>query len=117
MQEEKKPSRGKVMGLLAVSLVIQSLSSVFIKYAGTYETMSKEFIIFYVLAVGCLGVFAIMWQFLLEWLPLDHCISAERNLIYSDPGVVSHIVWRESHDSEYYRKHHYYSGDQFAWNG
>lgn len=54
MQEEKKPSRGKVMGLLAVSLVIQSLSSVFIKYAGTYETMSKEFIIFYVLAVGCL---------------------------------------------------------------
>ena len=51
MQEEKKPSRGKVMGLLAVSLVIQSLSSVFIKYAGTYETMSKEFIIFYVLAV------------------------------------------------------------------
>ena len=70
MQEEKKPSRGKVMGLLAVSLVIQSLSSVFIKYAGTYETMSKEFIIFYVLAVGCLGVFAIMWQFLLEWLPL-----------------------------------------------
>ena len=37
MQEEKKPSRGKVMGLLAVSLVIQSLSSVFIKYAGTYE--------------------------------------------------------------------------------
>ena len=72
MQEEKKPSRGKVMGLLAVSLVIQSLSSVFIKYAGTYD---------------------------------------------SDPGVVSHIVWRESHDSEYYRKHYYYSGDQFAWNG
>ena len=32
--------------------------------------MSKDFIIFYVLAVGCLGVFAIMWQFLLEWLPL-----------------------------------------------
>ena len=109
MQEEKKPSRGKVMGLLAVSLVIQSLSSVFIKYAGTYETMSKEFIIFYVLAVGCLGVFAIMWQFLLEWLPLT--------TIYSDPCVVSHIIWRESHDSEYYRKHHYYSGDQFAWNG
>ena len=70
MQEEKKPSRGKVMGLLAVSLVIQSLSSVFIKYDGTYETMSKEFIIFYVLPVGCLGDFAIMWQFLLEWLPL-----------------------------------------------
>ena len=113
MQEEKKPSRGKVMGLLAVSLVIQSLSSVFIKYAGTYETMSKEFIIFYGMP-GCLrnhvAVFAGM-------VAAYHCISAERNLIYSDPGVVSHIVWRESHDSEYYRKYHYYSGDQFAWNG
>ena len=70
MQEEKKPSRGKVMGLLAVSLVIQSLSSVFIKYAGMYETLSREFIIFYALAIGCLGVYAIMWQFLLEMIPL-----------------------------------------------
>ena len=113
MQEEKKPSRGKVMGLLAVSLVIQSLSSVFIKYAGTYETMSKEFIIFYVLAVGCLGVFAIMWQFLLEWLPLTTAYL-RKGILYI---LVSHIVWRESHDSEYYRKYHYYSGDQFAWNG
>lgn len=117
MQEEKKPSRGKVMGLLAVSLVIQSLSSVFIKYAGTYETMSKEFIIFYVLAVGCLGVFCDHVAVFAGMAAAYHCISAERNLIYSDPGVVSHIVWRESHDSEYYRKHHYYSGDQFAWNG
>lgn len=70
MAEEKKPGRGRILILLALSLVIQSLSSVFIKYAGTYETMSKEFVIFYVLAVGCLGVFAILWQFLLEWLPL-----------------------------------------------
>ena len=117
MQEEKKPSRGKVMGLLAVSLVIQSLSSVFIKYAGTYETMSKEFIIFYVLAVGCLGVFAIMWQFLLEWLPLTTAYLRKGILYILILCVVSYIIWRESHDSEYYRKHHYYSGDQFAWNG
>lgn len=66
MTEQKTGNRGKILILLALSLVIQSLSSVFIKYAGMYETMSREFIIFYALAIGCLGVYAIMWQFLLE---------------------------------------------------
>ena len=70
MMEKKKASRGKILFLLSVSLVIQSLSSVFIKYAGKYETLSREFLFFYILAVGCLGVFAIMWQFLLELIPL-----------------------------------------------
>ena len=50
--------------------MLQSLSSVFIKYAGQFETLSPEFIFYYVIAVGCLGVFAIMWQFLLELIPL-----------------------------------------------
>ena len=50
--------------------MLQSLSSVFIKYAGQYETLSPEFIFYFVIAVGCLGVFAIMWQFLLELIPL-----------------------------------------------
>ena len=70
MTKDKKGNRAKIMLLLSCSLVIQSLSSVFIKYAGKYETLSMEFILFYVLAVGCLGVFAIMWQFLLELIPL-----------------------------------------------
>ena len=66
----KKSNRPKILILLSLSLIIQSLSSVFIKYAGTYETLSKEFIFFYVLAVGALGIFAIMWQLLLELIPL-----------------------------------------------
>ena len=70
MTDEKKSNRPKILILLSLSLLIQCLSSVFIKYAGQYETFSKEFIIFYVMAVGCLGVFAIMWQFLLELIPL-----------------------------------------------
>ena len=70
MTEQKTGNRGKILILLALSLVIQSLSSVFIKYAGMYETMSREFIIFYALAIGCLGDYAIMWQFLLEMIPL-----------------------------------------------
>lgn len=70
MEKEKKNSRAKILILLSLSLIIQSLSSVFIKYAGTYETLSREFIFFYLMAIGCLGVFAIMWQFLLEMIPL-----------------------------------------------
>lgn len=68
--EEKKQNRGKILLLLSISLIIQSLSSVFIKFAGKYETLSKEFLFFYALAVLCLGVFAIMWQLLLELIPL-----------------------------------------------
>lgn len=70
MAEEKKSNRPKILILMSLSLIIQSLSSVFIKCAGRYETLSKEFIFFYILAVGCLGVFAIMWQLLLELIPL-----------------------------------------------
>ena len=49
-------TKAKILILLSLSLVIQSLSSVFIKFAGQYETLSREFIIFYVLAIGCLGI-------------------------------------------------------------
>ena len=59
-------TKAKILILLSLSLVIQSLSSVFIKFAGQYETLSREFIIFYVLAIGCLGIYAIM----LELIPL-----------------------------------------------
>ena len=70
MTDEKKKGRVKILLLLSLSLVLQSLSSVFIKYAGQFETFSPEFILYYVIAVGCLGIFAIMWQFLLELIPL-----------------------------------------------
>lgn len=70
MMAEKKKNRGKIYLLISLSLVLQSLSSVFIKYAGQYETLSPEFIFYYIVAVGCLGLFSIMWQFLLELIPL-----------------------------------------------
>ena len=70
MTDEKKKGRVKILLLLSLSLVLQSLSSVFINYAGQLETLPPEFIFYYVIAVGCLGVFAIMWQFLLELIPL-----------------------------------------------
>ena len=70
MTEGKKQNKIKILLLMSLSLVLQSLSSVFIKYAGQFETLSPKFILYYVIAVGCLGAFAIMWQFLLEMIPL-----------------------------------------------
>ena len=103
-------TKAKILILLSLSLVIQSLSSVFIKFAGQYETLSREFIIFYVLAIGCLGIYAIMWQFLLELIPLTTA--------YLRKGILVRAVIQGACDSEqYYRKHYYYSGDQSSWNG
>lgn len=94
MTEERKSGKSKVLVLLSLSLVIQSLSSVFIKYAGTYETFSREFIIFYVLAVGCLGVFAIMWQMLLELIPLTTAYL-RKGILYILILTWSVILFRE----------------------
>jgi multidrug transporter EmrE-like cation transporter len=94
MTEERKPNRVKILLLLSVSLVIQSLSSVFIKYAGKFETLSKEFIFFYVLAVGCLGVFAIMWQLLLELIPLTTAYL-RKGILYILILIWSVILFKE----------------------
>lgn len=94
MTEEKKSNQSKILILLSLSLVIQSLSSVFIKYAGQYETLSKEFIIFYVMAVGCLGVFAIMWQFLLEMIPLTTAYL-RKGILYILILIWSVILFKE----------------------
>ena len=98
MTDEKRAGRSRVLILLSLSLVIQSLSSVFIKYAGTYETFSREFIIFSVLAVGCLGVFAIMWQILLEMIPLTTAYLRKGILyililIWSVILFQEHVTW------------------------
>lgn len=95
MEETRKSSRGKILILLSLSLVIQSLSSVFIKLAGQYETLSREFIIFYVLAIGCLGVFAIMWQFLLELIPLTTAYL-RKGILYILILIWSVILFKET---------------------
>lgn len=94
MTEQKKSNKAKILILLSLSLVIQSLSSVFIKYAGKYETLSKEFIFFYVLAVGCLGVFAIMWQLLLELIPLTTAYL-RKGILYILILIWSVILFKE----------------------
>ncbi|HBN55946.1 MAG TPA: transporter [Lachnospiraceae bacterium] len=94
MSEKRKTGRGKILILLSLSLIIQSLSSVFIKYAGTFDTFSGEFIFFYGAAVGCLGIFAIMWQFLLEMIPLTTAYL-RKGVLYILILVWSVILFKE----------------------
>lgn len=94
MTEPNKNSRAKILILLSVSLLIQSLSSVFIKYAGKYETFSREFLFYYALAIGCLGVFAIMWQFLLEMIPLTTAYL-RKGILYILILIWSVILFKE----------------------
>lgn len=66
----EKKGHKSVLILLAVTLLIQSFSSVFVKIAGRYPVMSFRFLLYYGLGILCLGIFSIMWQFLLERIPL-----------------------------------------------
>ena len=100
-------TKAKILILLSLSLVIQSLSSVFIKFAGQYETLSREFIIFYVLAIGCLGIYDTS----------DHGLSEKRHSVYPDSVLVRAVIQGACDGEQYYRKHYYYSGDQSSWNG
>lgn len=94
MTETKKKNRGKILILLSLSLIIQSLSTVFIKLAGQYETLSREFIIFYLLGLGCLGIFAIMWQLLLEMIPLTTAYM-RKGILYILVLIWSVILFKE----------------------
>ncbi len=94
MTESGKSNRPKILLLLSLSLVIQSLSSLFIKYAGKYETLSREFLFFYFLAIVCLGVFAIMWQFLLELIPLTTAYL-RKGILYILILIWSVILFKE----------------------
>ena len=71
MTEQKTGNRGKILILLALSLVIQSLSSVFIKYAGMYETMSY-------LRKGILYILILFWSVLLfkEQITINNIIGS-----------------------------------------
>lgn len=53
------------------AIFVESFSSVFLKIAGRYTLLSIGWMWYFALAVGTMGVYAIMWQFLLEKLPLS----------------------------------------------
>ena len=61
--------------LLNIIMLIYSLSSVFSKKAAEHDFLSKEFVIFYVLVLFSLGVYAIGWQQVIKYIPLTTAFS------------------------------------------
>ena len=53
------------------AVLVESFTSVFQKLAGQHPFMSVPFILLYCCAVGVMGIYAVMWQFILEKLPLS----------------------------------------------
>lgn len=62
--------RRNVYILAFIAIFIESFSSVCLKLAGNYPTMSKSYIIYYIATVAVMGIYAVLWQILLEYMPL-----------------------------------------------
>lgn len=90
---EKKRQKS-VLLLLAVTLLIQSFSSVFVKMAGRYPVMSFHFLFYYGMGILCLGIFSIMWQFLLERIPLTTAYL-RKGITYVLVLIWSVLIFRE----------------------
>ncbi|MDD5867419.1 MAG: EamA family transporter [Lachnospiraceae bacterium] len=61
--------------LLNIIMLIYSLSSVFSKKAAENDFLSKGFVIFYVLVLFSLSVYAIGWQQVIKYIPLTTAFS------------------------------------------
>ncbi len=81
--------------LLAAAFLVYSSESIFIKLASNEETMSVSFIIYYGLAICVLGVYAVLWQFVLKRISLSiafMCKSITLILIL----LIAHILFGET---------------------
>lgn len=65
----------KVYVLLNVILLVYSFSNVFSKLASSENFMSSKFIIFYLLVIICLGIYAIGWQQVIKKIPLTSAFA------------------------------------------
>jgi len=61
--------------LLHAAFLIYAFCAVLMKIASGYDAFSYEFILYYVLAVGVMGIYAILWQQVLKRVPLTVAYS------------------------------------------
>lgn len=57
--------------LLTIAFIVYSCESLFSKIASTYESLSLPFLIFFGLVIVVLGIYAVLWQKILEFMPLN----------------------------------------------
>ncbi|MCI8364819.1 MAG: transporter [Eubacterium sp.] len=64
----EKPRNVYLFALIAI--LIESFSSVCLKLAGEFPVFSKNYVLYYFGALIIMGIYAVLWQLLLEHLPL-----------------------------------------------
>lgn len=64
----EKPTNVYLFALIAI--LVESFSSVCLKLAGRYPVFSTGYILYYLGAIVVMGIYAVLWQLLLEHLPL-----------------------------------------------
>lgn len=64
----EKPRNVYLFALIAI--LIESFSSVCLKIAGRFPFFSGNYVLYYLCAIVIMGIYAVLWQLLLEHLPL-----------------------------------------------
>lgn len=64
----EKPRNVYLLALIAI--LVESFSSVCLKMAGRFPVFSCNYVLYYFGAIMIMGIYAILWQLLLEHLPL-----------------------------------------------
>ena len=85
--EKKKKTKLKDICILQIVIAIYTLSTVCAKFASGQEFMSFQFILYYVIEMMILGVYAIIWQQLLK--KFDVSIAYANKAM----GLLWSIVW------------------------
>ena len=85
--EKKKKTKLKDICILQLVIAIYTLSTVCAKFASGQEFMSFQFILYYVIEMMILGVYAIIWQQLLK--KFDVSIAYANKAM----GLLWSIVW------------------------
>lgn len=68
--------------VLQCSVAIMALSSVFNKLASKYELLSKNFIIYYAIAICLLGIYAIVWQQIIKKTDISIAYANKATIIF-----------------------------------
>ncbi len=79
---------------IVFSILIQSLASVWIKMAGGAEWGTLAFFLYYTLALFFMGIYALMWQMLLEKKELS-AIYFNKGLLYVFVLIWSWLIFKE----------------------
>ena len=80
-----------------LAIVVESFSSAILKKAGQYPLFSVKYLFWFAAAVAVMGIYAVAWQLVLEYLPLTTAYM-RKGLTYVLIFVWAVLLFHESID-------------------